>query len=102
MSRAAGRRRLFRYELRRWPDGITPDFGDAIDSPAREHRRTVATRILELLATIPTPVWGRDEAGVDDMWNSNSVIAWALTRSGIDARSLRPSTGPRSRSACWR
>jgi len=30
--RVAGRRRLFRYEVRRWPDGITPDFGDAADS----------------------------------------------------------------------
>jgi len=63
---------------------------------------TVATRILELLATTPTPVKGRDEAEVGDMWNSISVIAWALTRSDIDARSLRPPTGARSRSACWR
>jgi hypothetical protein len=24
------------------------------------------------------------------MWNSNSIVAWLLTRSGLDAASIRP------------
>ncbi len=95
--RAAGRFRLFRYEVRCWRDGIIPDLGDAVESPVHVSvDAIVATRILEVLPTIPTPVWGRDEAGVGDMWNSNSVIAWVLTRGGIDARSLKPPTGGRA------
>jgi hypothetical protein len=95
--RAAGRWRLFRYEVRCWPDGVIPDLCHAVNSPIRlSIDEAVATRILDVLPTIPTPVWGRDEAGVGDMWNSNSVIAWALTRSGIDASSLVPPAGGRA------
>jgi hypothetical protein len=32
----------------------------------------------------PRPVWGRDELGAGEMWDSNSVIAWLLLRSGVD------------------
>lgn len=95
--RVAGRWRLFRYEVRCWRDGIIPDLGEAIDSPIHlSTDESVATRIIGVLPAIPTPVWGRDEAGVGDMWNSNSVIAWALTCSGIDARSLSPPAGGRA------
>jgi len=31
--------------------------------------------VLETVARVPTPVWGRDELATGDMWNSNSVIA---------------------------
>ena len=31
----------------------------------------------------PTPVWGRDELDTGDMWNSNSLVAWLLTRVGL-------------------
>src|SRR6476619_5212783 len=34
-SRWAGRFRVFRYELRRWRDGVIPDVGEAVDSPRR-------------------------------------------------------------------
>ena len=34
---------------------------------------------------VPTPVWGRDELGTGDMWNSNSVISWAIACGGLDA-----------------
>jgi hypothetical protein len=95
--RAAGRWRLFRYEVRCWPDGIIPDLDQAVDSPVHlSSDRVVAKQIIEVLPTIPTPVWGRDEIGVGDMWNSNSVIAWVLTRSGIDACSLSAPTGGRA------
>jgi hypothetical protein len=32
-ARAAGRFRLFRYEVRCWRDGIIPDVAEAVDSP---------------------------------------------------------------------
>ena len=95
--RAAGRLRVFRYEVRCWRDGTIPDLAFAVDSPVRltEDAET-ATRIVEVLPGIPTPVWGRDEARTGEMWNSNSVIAWALTRSGIDLDPLRPPPGGRA------
>ena len=33
----------------------------------------------------PTFTWGRDELGTGEMWNSNSLIAWLLARSGLQA-----------------
>jgi len=35
-------------------------------------------------------VWGRDQLRTGEMWNSNSVIAWVIARSGIDAESIQP------------
>jgi hypothetical protein len=51
--------------------------------------------VLELVAQVPTLVWGRDELGTGEMWNSNSVIAWVIARSRIDAASVRPPAGGR-------
>ena len=45
---------------------------------------------------MPTPVWGRDDLGAGEMWNSNSVIAWVIARSGIDAESIKPPDGGRA------
>jgi hypothetical protein len=96
-SRWAGRFRIFRYEIRLWRDGHIPDVIEAVESPRRlagdQHR---ARRVLEVVVHVPTPVWGRDELGTGEMWNSNSVIAWVLARSGIDARSIRPPAGGRA------
>ena len=95
--RAAGRLRLFRYEVRCWRDGVIPDLGAAVDSPVRVSTDpAAAARLVEVITEIPTPVWGRDEAGLGEMWNSNSVIAWTLTRSGVDARSISPPGGGRA------
>jgi hypothetical protein len=55
-----------------------------------------ARRVLELVAQVPTPVWGRDELGTGEMWNSNSVIAWVIARSRIDADSIQPPAGGRA------
>jgi len=41
--------------------------------------------VLDLVAQVPTPVWSRDELQTGGMWNSNSVIAWLVVRSGIDS-----------------
>ena len=90
-ARWAGRFRIFRYEIRVWPDGHIPDVAEAVDSPRRlsgdeEHAR----RVLALIRHVPTPVWGRDELRAGEMWNSNAVISWVLERSGLDAASVQP------------
>jgi hypothetical protein len=70
---------------------------EAVDSPrpltGDEDR---ARRVLDAVAQAPTPVWGRDELGTGEMWNSNSVIAWVIARSGIDAESIQPPAGGRA------
>jgi hypothetical protein len=88
--RAARRFRLFRYEVRRWRDGMIPDVGEAVESPHRLSDDTdVARRLLELVPEMPTPVWGRDELRTGEMWNSNSFISWLLVRSGLDVSTIR-------------
>lgn len=89
--RGAAILRMFRYEVRCWRNGVIPDLAAAVGSPVRlSTDATIATRIIEVLPTIPTPVWGRDEARTGEMWNSNSVIAWTLARSGIDMSVVQP------------
>jgi len=96
-TRAAGRLRIFRYELRCWRDGVISDLGEAVDSPQRlTSTPEVARRVLDLMPLVPTPVWGRDELRAGEMWNSNSVIAWALERAGLDAASRLPPAGGRA------
>jgi hypothetical protein len=96
-SRWAGRFRIFRYEIRLWRGGNIPDVAEAVESPQRlttdEDR---ARRVLDVVAQVPTPVWGRDELGTGEMWNSNSVIAWVIARSAIDTGPVRPPTGGRA------
>jgi hypothetical protein len=41
-------------------------------------------------------VWGRDELGTGEMWNSNSVIAWVITSSGMETESIRLPAGGRA------
>ena len=96
-SRAAGRLRIFRYEVRRWRDGIIPDVAEAVASPQRlSDDPECARRLLALVPEVPTPVWGRDELRTGDMWNSNSLISWLLARSGIALESLAPPPGGRA------
>jgi hypothetical protein len=92
-----GRFRHFRYEIRRWRDGRIPDLADAIASPVRvTDDLGVARRVLDVVASIPTPVWGRDELGAGEMWNSNSVVAWVLESGGGDVTKARPPSGGRA------
>jgi hypothetical protein len=96
-SRWAGRFRIFRYEIRLWFGGHIPDVAEAVDSPRRlTNDEDRARRVLDLIGQVPTPVWGRDELATGDMWNSNSVIAWVISRSGIDAESIEPPAGGRA------
>lgn len=96
-ARAAGRLRLFRYEIRCWREGVIPDLSEAVASPQRlSTDPAAATRLLELAPQVPTPVWARDELGAGEMWNSNSTIAWLLARSGLDIESIQPPPGGRA------
>jgi hypothetical protein len=96
-TRAAGRFRLFRYEVRRWRDGIIPDVDEAVDSPRRvSDDPGCAQRLLELVPLVPTPVWGRDELHAGEMWNSNSVISWLIALSELDVDSIQPPPGGRA------
>lgn len=88
-SWSLSRFRAFRYEVRCWLDGCIPDASSAVVTPVAsdaDHAR----RILDLVPLLPPMVWGRDDAQVGEMWNSNSVISWVLTRAGVDVSSLRP------------
>ncbi|MFL5975677.1 MAG: hypothetical protein ACJ76G_11130 [Solirubrobacterales bacterium] len=96
-SRSAGRLRIFRYEIRVWRGGQIPDVAEAVDSPQRlSDDEACARRVLKVVPKVPTPVWGRDELNTGEMWNSNSVIAWVIARSGIDTESIQPPAGGRA------
>ncbi|MGZ6682406.1 MAG: hypothetical protein ACXVFK_19575 [Solirubrobacteraceae bacterium] len=96
-ARWAGRSRLFRYGVRRWQDGRIPDVAEAVDSPRPLSRDPAcARRLLELVADVPLPTWGRDAFDAGDMWNSNSVVAWLIARSGIEAEAIAPPAGGRA------
>ena len=93
----AGRFRIFRYEIRLWRGGHIPDVAEAVDSPRPlTNDEPRARRVLDVVRQVPTPVWGRDELATGEMWNSNSVIAWTLARSGIDTESIQPPAGGRA------
>lgn len=96
-ARAAGRIRLFRYEIRRWAGGTIADVAEAVESPVPLSReRSTAERLLALVPSVPLPVWGRDELGLGEMWNSNSVISWLLARTGIDVEAIPLPRGGRA------
>jgi hypothetical protein len=96
-SAFARRFRIFRYEVRRWRNGTIPDVAEAVESPRRlTNDERFAARLLDLVPAVPTPVWGRDELGAGEMWNSNSVISWLIARSGLAAESIHPPAGGRA------
>jgi hypothetical protein len=96
-SRNLGRMRLFRYEVRCWRGGAIPDLGEAVGGPRLlSSDPEVARRLLDLVVTVPRPVWGRDELKAGEMWNSNSVIAWLIFRSGLPTSELRPPANGRA------
>jgi hypothetical protein len=96
-DRRLGRFRTFRYEIRVWHGGHIPDVAEAVDSPRRlAGDEGTARRVLEVVRHVPRLVWGREDLGTDEMWNSNSIIAWVIVRSGIDAESISPPAGGRA------
>ena len=99
-SRHAGRLRLFRYEVRCWRGGSIPDLDEAVGGARRlSSDPRDARRLLDLVRTVPTPVWGRDELKTGEMWNSNSVTAWLIAATGLSTDVLRPP--PRGRAPGW-
>lgn len=89
--RALGRSRFFRYEVRRWPDGVIPDLAEAVGaatSVTDDASRSAA--VFEAVVSFPRLTWGRDELKTGDMWNSNSLVAWAITRAGLDPATAKP------------
>ena len=96
-SRWARSLRIFRYEIRRWRDGVIPDVDEAVESPRRLTQDVVlGSRLLELVPQVPTPVWGRDELQAGEMWNSNSLTSWLIARSGLGVESVHPPVGGRA------
>ncbi len=92
-----GRVRTFRYEVRRWRDGVVPDAGFAVGGPQRVSGDPArAERLLALTEAVPPLTWGRDRSRAGEMWNSNSVIAWLLAESGHDMAAIRPPGGGRA------
>jgi hypothetical protein len=90
-SRHAGWLRLFRYEVRCWRGGSISDLGEAVGGPHRlSSDPLLACRLLDLVATVPRPVWGRDELKAGEMWNSNSMIAWVIATAGLPTSELQP------------
>ncbi len=96
-SRSLARFRVSRYELRRWRNGIIPDVDEAVASPQRlTDDPALAHRLLDLIASVPRLVWGRDEMGIGEMWNSNSVISWLIARSGLPTHAIQLPAGGRA------
>ncbi|HET7516127.1 MAG TPA: hypothetical protein VFN05_00250 [Actinomycetes bacterium] len=90
-SRRLARLRAFRYEVRRWRDGVIPDLAEAAASPQPLSDDPHQARcLLDLVGSLPTPAWGRDELATGEMWNSNSVVAWLLTRTGLPTDASPP------------
>lgn len=90
-ARWLGRSRVFRYEVRCWEGGQLPDIVHSVDSPIRTTEDPAQVRdVLDLLQQLPRLTWGRDELGTGHMWNSNSMVAWVLARSGHEMDRIRP------------
>jgi hypothetical protein len=94
--RRVRRLRILRYEVRCWRDGVIPDAAYAVASPHISSDADLARRLLEMACSVPTLAWGRDESGVGEMWNSNSVISWLLARCGFAADEMEPPPGGRA------
>ena len=96
-ARMLGRLRAFRYEVRCWAGGVIPDLDEAVGPPQRvsDDPAQVAS-VLRVLRQVPPLTWGRDELDAGDMWNSNSLVSWALVRTGHDMDGIRPPRGGRA------
>jgi hypothetical protein len=100
-SKLAGRFRLFRYEIRRWRDGVIPDLAEAVSgSTWVTEDPSLASKILDLVPSVPALIWGRDELHTGDMWNSNSLTSWLLACGGVDTDQIRPPS--HGRAPGWR
>jgi hypothetical protein len=95
-----GRSVLFRYEIRCWREGVIPDLAEAVAAVRVSADATWARQVLDLVALAPALTWGRDELRAGEMWNSNSLTAWLLARSGHPMADINPPA--RGRAPGWR
>jgi hypothetical protein len=96
-ARWLGRFRIFRYEVRCWAGGHIPDIAEAVDSPVRTTDDPERVEgVLRMLRGGPSLTWGRDELRTGEMWNSNSLVAWVLARTGHDMEKIGPPRGGRA------
>ncbi len=94
--RFLGRSTLFRYEVRCWPGGRIPDRSWAVRTSILSENDATARLLLRRIPEVPTLTWGRNVLDTGDMWNSNSVVSWLLTVSGIAAVDLERPDGGRA------
>lgn len=74
-----------------------PDIAEAVESPRHlSDNELQARRVLSLAESVPARVWGRDELGLGEMWNSNSVISWLLATAGLSMTEIYPPAGGRA------
>jgi hypothetical protein len=89
--RALGRSPLFRYEVRCWRDGTLPDREWAVGGPVTvADDEATAQTLLQRIRDVPVLTWGRQVPPTQDMWNSNSLVSWLLTVSGVSTSDLAP------------
>jgi len=95
--RVLGRWRLFRYEVRCWPNGTIPDLRWAEGgSTTLTTSAAVARALVERVRDVPDLVWGRTVDATGDMWNSNSLVSWLMSTTGLDPTGVRPPDGGRA------
>lgn len=96
-SRTLGFTRVFRYEVRCWRDGELPDAEEAVGGARLVSGDPYTGRLLlSLTPSVPAFTWGRQVPEGGEMWNSNSVISWLLTRSDVDVDRVEPPPGGRA------
>jgi hypothetical protein len=87
---------LFRYEVRCWHNGVLPDATEAISTTLVSSLASQSRQVLDMVPQVPALTWGRDELHAGEMWNSNSLTAWLLARSGHDMTGIVPPANGRA------
>jgi hypothetical protein len=90
----AARFRIFRYGLHCLEAASLPDEQYAVAVLNLSGDCDTARRVLDLAPRVPGYTWGRRAPGTREMWTSDSVTSWLLTRAGLETASLRvPASG---------
>ena len=97
---AAGRLRLFRYQVCLWPNAALPDQQWAVAPPVCLAGDAEAVEaIVAASRSVPAFTWGRRRPGHPEMWTSDSALAWILARAGLHPEEL--SLPPGCRAPGW-
>jgi hypothetical protein len=87
--------------VRRWRDGVVPDLADAVGSPVvLSTDGDLAEAVFQLVPSVPSLTWGRDEVRTGELWSCNSITSWILTAAGVDVDAIVPP--PHGRAPGWR